>query len=72
MTGSKSLMFGIELLATFHLRFVACRPIVFNAAVDICAGIDVVVKVVREGLINLLVAVATATSLGAWRLYVVA
>ena len=56
--GSKSLMFGIELLATLHLCFVACGPTIFDAASDICADVDVVMKVTREGLIDLLVAVA--------------
>jgi len=63
--GNKSLMFGVELPATLHLCFIMCGPIVFDAAANICAGVDVVTKVVREGLIDLLVAVATPTSLGA-------
>jgi len=63
--GSKSLMFGIELSATLHLCFIACRPIVFDSAMDIYAGVDVVTKVMREGLIDLLVAIAAPTSLGA-------
>ena len=65
MMGSKSLMFDIELPATLHLCFVACRPTIFYAAVDICTGIDVVTKVMREGLIDLLVVVVALTSLGA-------
>ena len=72
MTGSKSLMFGIELLATLHLCFVACGPAVFDVAVDICAGVDVVTKVARDGLIDLLVAVAALTYLGARWVVVVA
>ena len=56
--GSKSLMFGIELTTTLHLCFVVCGPIVSDVAVDICVGIDVFMKVAREGLIDLLVAVA--------------
>ena len=64
MTGSKSLMFGVELPATLHLCFVACGPTVFNVAVDIYAGVDVVTKVTK-GLIDLLIAVAALTSLGA-------
>ena len=64
MMGSKSLMFSIELSATLHLCFVACRLVVFYAAADIYAGIDVVTKVAR-GLIDLLVVVAALTSLGA-------
>lgn len=51
-------MFGIELLVRLHLCFVACEPTVFDVAIDICAGVEVVTKVVR-GLIDLLVAVAT-------------
>jgi len=62
--GRKSLMFGNELPATLHLCFVACGPAVFDAAADICVGVDVVTKVAR-GLIDLLVAVAAPTSLGA-------
>ena len=65
MMGSKSLMFGIELPATLHLCVVVCGPTVFDAATDIYAGVDVVTKVAREGLIDLLVAVAAPTSLGA-------
>ena len=63
--GSKSFMFGIELSMTFHLCFIACRPTIFDAAADIYAGVDVITKVMREGLIDLLVAVASPTSLGA-------
>ena len=63
--GNKSLMFDVELPATFHRCFVACGPAIFDANMDICAGIDVVTKVTREGLIDLLVAVAAPTSLGA-------
>ena len=70
--GSKSLMFGIKLLATLHLCFVAFGPAIFYAAADIHVGIDVVTKVVREGLIDLLVAVAAPTSLGAWRAAIMA
>ena len=70
--GSKSLMFGIELPATLHLCFIACRPAIFDAAVDIYAGIDVVAKVAGEGLIDLLITVATPTSLVAWWAIVVA
>ena len=65
-------MFGIELLATLHLCFIACRPAVFDAAADICAGIDVVTMVTREGLIDLLVLVVAPTSLGAWWVAVMA
>ena len=72
MKGSKSLIFGVELLATLHLCFVVCGPTVFDAAADIYVGIDVVMKVTREGLIDLLVAVVAPTSLGAWRACVVA
>ena len=64
MTGSKSLMFSVELPVTLHLCFVACGPAIFYAAADIYAGVDEVTKVAR-GLIDLLVAVATPTSLGA-------
>ena len=72
MTGNKSLMFGVELSATLHLCFVACGPVVFDAATDIGDGVDVVTKVAREVLINLLVTVATPFSLGAWRAAIVA
>jgi len=58
-------MFGIELPMTLHLYFIVCGPAVFDAATDIYAVIDVVTKVMREGLIDLLVAVAALTSLGA-------
>ena len=71
MIGSKSLMFGIELPVMFHLCFIACGPTIFDAATDICAGVDVVMKVAREGLIDLLVVVAALTSLGAWRVSIV-
>ena len=70
--GSKSLMFGIELSATLHLCFIACRPAVLDAAMDIYPGVDVVTKVTREGLIDLLVAVAALTSQGVWWVAVVA
>ena len=58
--------------APLHLCFIACRPAVLDAAMDICPGVDVVTKVTREGLIDLLVAVAALTSLGARRVAVVA
>ena len=70
--GNKSLMLSVELSATFHLCFVACGPAIFYAAANIYAGIDVVAKVAREGLIDLLVAIVALTSLGAWRACVVA
>ena len=63
LTGSKSLMFGVELPVMLHLCFVACGPAIFDATADIYAGVDVVTKVTR-GLIDLLVAVAAPTSLG--------
>ena len=64
MIVNKSLMFGVELPATLHLYFVPCGPAVFDAAMDICADVDVVMKVTREGLIDVLVVVASSTSLG--------
>ena len=64
MTGSKSLMFGVELSAMLHLFFVACGPAIFYVATDIYATVDVVTKVAR-GMIDLLVMVAAPTSLGA-------
>ena len=66
MIGGKSLRFGIELPTTIHLCVIECGPTIFDVATDIYVGIDVVTKVAREGLINLLVVVATLTSLGAW------
>ena len=65
-------MFGFELLVTLHLYFIACRPTVFDASVGIYAGIDVVAKVAGEGMIDLLITVATLTSLVAWRVAVMA
>ena len=53
-------MFGVEMPTTLHLCFIACRPVVFDAT-----GIDVVTKGMKEGLIDLLVAAAAPTSLGA-------
>ena len=70
--GSKSLMFSVELPTMLHLCFMACGPAVVDVAMDICACIDVVTKVTREGLIDLPVAIATLTSLEAWRAAVVA
>ena len=70
--GSKPLMFGVELPATFHLCFIACGPAVFDVAMDNYASVDVVTKVTGEGLIDLLVMVATLTSLVARRAVVVA
>ena len=64
--GSQSLMFGVQLPMTLHLCFIACGPAIFDAAADIYTSIDVVMKVTREGLIDLLVAVAALTSLGTW------
>ena len=64
MSGNKSLMFGVELPATLHLCYVACGPAIFYAVMDIYAIVDVVTKVAREGLIDLLVVVAAPTSLG--------
>ena len=72
MTGTKPLMFGVELPATFHLCFIACGPVVFDVTADIYAGVDVVTKVAGEGLIDLLITVATSTSLVAWRAVIVA
>ena len=70
--GSKSLMFSVEMPVTVHLYFVSCVPAIFDAATDICASIDVVTKVTRDGLIDLLVAVAALTYLGARWVVVVA
>ena len=64
--GNKSLMFAIELPVMFRLYFIACGPAVFDVATNIYAGVDVVAKVVGEGLIDLLITVATPTSLVAW------
>jgi hypothetical protein len=36
-----------------HLCFVACGPAVLDAAMNIYAGVDVVMKVMREGLLDL-------------------
>ena len=55
-------MFGIELLATFHLCFIVCGSAVFEAATDIYASIVAVMKVVGEGLIDILVVVPALTS----------
>ena len=65
-------MFGIELSMMLHLYIVACNPTIFYATADIYGDVDVVTKVAREGLIDLLVAVAALTSLGARRVAVVA
>ena len=65
-------MFGIELPAMLHVYFKVCGPAIFDVATDIYTGNDVVTKVTREGLIDLLVAVAALTSLGARRVAVVA
>ena len=70
--GSKSLMFGIELPAMFHLCFIACGPAIFDATVDIYASVDVVMMVMGEGLIDLLITVATSTSLVVWQVGIVA
>ena len=70
--GSKSLMFGVELPVMLHLCFVACGPTIFYVATDIYATVDVVTKVVREGLIDLLVAIVPPTFLGARRAVIVA
>ena len=72
MASSESFIFSVKSLAVLHLCFVACRPTIFYAAVDICVGIDVVTKVTRDGLIDLLVAVAALTYLGARWVVVVA
>ena len=71
MTGTKSLMFSVELLAILHLCLVACGPAIFDVATDIYVGVDVVMKVVR-GLIDLLVAVVAPTSMGVWWVGIVA
>ena len=49
-----------------HVVFVACGPAIFDAVADIYASVDVVMKVTREGLIDLLVVAATLNSLGSW------
>ena len=59
-------MFGVKLPVTLHLCYIACGPAVFDAAMGIRTGIKVIAKVVRSGLIDLLVAVAAPTSLGTW------
>ena len=72
LTSNKSLMFSVEMLAMLHLYFVACGPTIFYAAMGIRTGIKVIAKVTRSGLIDLLVAVAAPTSLGAqWAAVVV-
>ena len=47
--GSKKLMFGVELPATFHLCFIACEPAIFDAVMDIYTSVNVVTKVTGEG-----------------------
>ena len=59
-------MFSIESPATLHHYFVVCGPAVFDAAMGIRTGIKVIAKVMRSGLIDLLVAVDASTSLGTW------
>ena len=70
--GSECLMFDVELPVTLHLCFIACRPVVSDVATNICVGIDVFMKVMREGLIKLLVVVSALTSSRAWWVAVVA
>ena len=62
MASSESFMFSVESSVTLHLCFIACGPVVFDVFADIYASIDVVVKVMGKGLIDLLVVVATLTS----------
>ena len=64
-------MTGSKLPATLHLCFVAGGPTIFDVAADIYTGVDVATKVAK-GFIDLLVAVAALTSLGARRVAVVA
>ena len=71
MASSKCLKFGVKSPATLHLCLVVCVPTIFDAATSICIGINMVTKVTREGLIDLLVAVAALTSMGVWRAGVV-
>ena len=71
MASSESFVFSVESPMALHLYFVACGPTVFDATADIYVGVDVVMKVTR-GLIDLLVAVAAQTSLGARWVVVVA
>ena len=66
MASSESFVFSVESPATLHLYYVVCGPAVFDAAMGIRTGIKVIAKVVRSGLIDLLVAVAAPTSLGTW------
>ena len=72
MASSESFMFNIESSATLHLFFVACGPTIFDATTGIHTGIKVIAKVARSELIDLLVAVATLTSLGMWWVVVLA
>ena len=65
-------MFGVELPVTFHIYFIVCGPAIFDAATDIYAGIDVVTKVTGEGLIDLLITVASPTPLVVRRVVIVA
>ena len=65
MASSESFMFSVESPAMLHLCVVPCGPTIFDVAMDICANVDVIMKVMREGLINLLVVVVALTTLGA-------
>ena len=65
-------MSGVKPSVMLHLFFVACGPTVFDVAANIYTGVDVAMKVAREGLIDLLVTVTAPTSLGAWRAGVMA
>ena len=64
MASSESFVFSIKSPAALHLCFVACGPTVFDATTGIRTGVKVIAKVARGGLIDLLVVVATVTSLG--------
>ena len=66
MASIESFVFSVESPAMLHICFIACGPAVLDVATGICTGVKVIVKVVRGGLIDLLVAVAAQTSLGTW------
>lgn len=64
--GARTLVLGIVLLRALDLHVVARRSTVLDAITDVDVGVDVLVDIVRQGLIDLLVDIVVAASIAWW------
>ena len=64
--GAERSVLGVTLLVALDLCIGTCKSIVLNAITDIDVGVDVLMYVVWQRLIDLLVDIAVATSTARW------